>query len=188
MKKGVFDCVGLGIFSIPDSHNPSFRILWWFLHHEYLHTLDFPVMDSRYFEIPFRPLFFYPFHIRQLNGSNQGVDWAITKLLLMYYNQLPEQHDARATGIYKGHAMPPLWMSPEATLSSITPRSSWTSGKTRQSIESHLLIMKDFFLLKLKWKYKKRIPINALFFFLSSSHQLNLKTKWKMVASLLGKS
>lgn len=25
---------------------------------EYLHTLDFPVMDSRYFEIPFRPLFF----------------------------------------------------------------------------------------------------------------------------------
>lgn len=137
---------------------------------------------------PLSSFIFYPFHIRQLNGSNQGVDWAITKLLLMYYNQLPEQHDARATGIYKGHAMPPLWMSPEATLSSITPRSSWTSGKTRQSIESHLLIMKDFFLLKLKWKYKKRIPINALFFFLSSSHQLNLKTKWKMVASLLGKS
>lgn len=38
-----------------------------------------------------------------------------------------------------------------------------------------------FFLLKLKWKYEKRIPINALFFFLSSSHQLNLKKlneKW----------
>lgn len=138
---------------------------------------------------PLSSFIFYPFHIRQLNGSNQGVDWAITKLLLMYYNQLPEQHDARATGIYKGHAMPPLWMSPEATLSSITPRSSWTSGKTRQSIESHLLIMKVFFFNKIEvevWKKNTYYCFIFLSFFFSSIELK--KTKWKMVASLLGKS
>lgn len=83
-------------------------------------------------------LYFLVFAHQAIKWSNQRLDWAITKLFLMYYNQLPELHYARATGIYKGHAMSPLWKSPEAALSSVALRTSCALYRARQSIYNHL--------------------------------------------------